>query len=94
MRRDPVSTPPNLPAPAACIVGRVVRVPAGKARYRRSRLTVHVTRVLEDISLWYGGEWVWIEGVELDDQGGQLRRVQALVHVDTLAPPRPGEGGA
>ncbi|MEV4619698.1 hypothetical protein AB0J74_13435 [Asanoa sp. NPDC049573] len=84
MRPDPVTTPPRLPRPAAELVGRVFYIPPDLVQYERAGFVVRLTEVREDISLWYGGSWVWIEGVQLDVQGDALGRVQALVHVDAL----------
>ncbi|GIF75302.1 hypothetical protein [Asanoa siamensis] len=85
MRRDPVSTPARLPAPAADLVGCAVHVPASMARYHGGPFWLRVTCVREDISLWYGGDWVWLEGIVLVDQGAALGRVQVLVHVGVFA---------
>lgn len=76
-----ISTPPRLPVAADQLVGHVLRVPAGSCRYRDGALVLFVRRVRLDISQWYGGQWVWLEGDELADPGYRLRWTQALVHV-------------
>jgi hypothetical protein len=50
-------------------------------RYRRAPLRFQVSRVCEDISGWYGGEWVWLEGRELDATGCPISWQQVLVAV-------------
>jgi hypothetical protein len=64
------------------LVGAVLHVPAGLVRYRATGLVLRVDRVRVDISQWYGGAWVWLEGVELDHLGLPVARTPALVHVD------------
>ncbi|BCY05408.1 hypothetical protein [Actinoplanes sp. L3-i22] len=75
-----ISTPPHLPVPADQLVGRVLEIPDGKCRYRDGVLVLRVQRVRLDISQWYGGLWIWVEGDELIG-GYRLRWTQALVHV-------------
>jgi hypothetical protein len=47
----------------------VLTLAVPELRYRRAPLRFQVSRVREDISGWYGGEWVWLEGRELDTTG-------------------------
>ncbi|GIF68766.1 hypothetical protein Ais01nite_68010 [Asanoa ishikariensis] len=93
MRRDPLTTPPRLPRPAADLVGRTYYIPPDLVQYERAGFVVRLTEVREDISLWYGGVWVWIEGVQLDAQGDALAWVQALIHVDALGETTRLDGG-
>jgi hypothetical protein len=37
-----------------------------------------------DVSGWYGGEWVWLEGHELDSAGYPISWVQVLVAVTAI----------
>ncbi|MBW6437670.1 hypothetical protein KZ829_28440 [Actinoplanes hulinensis] len=76
-----ISMPPLLSVPADQMVGRVLHVPAGSCRYRSDGLVLLVRHVRLDISWWYGGFWVWVEGDELAEDGYRLRWTQALVHV-------------
>jgi hypothetical protein len=76
-----IVAPPRLPVPVDQLLGRVLRIPAGGCRYRGGALTLLVRRVRLDISQWYGGAWVWLEGDELAATGFSLGRVQALVRV-------------
>ena len=90
-----IAVPPRLPVPADQLVGHVLRIPAGRCRYRDSALTLLVRCVRVDISQWYGGRWAWLEGDELADAGYSVGRTQALVHVSvcTLDPPAAGHLG-
>jgi hypothetical protein len=83
-----VSTPPRLPAPVDHLVGYLLRIPADACRYRQEGLLLLVRRVRLDISSWYGGQWVWLEGDELAVTGQRLRWAQALVHVTACVPDR------
>lgn len=76
-----ISMPPDLPVPADHLVGRIVHVPAGSCHYRDGALVLLVRCVRLDISQWYGGQWVWLEGDELSSSGFRLGWRQALVHV-------------
>jgi hypothetical protein len=87
-----IAVPPRLPMPADQLVGHVLRIPANRCRYRDTALALLVRRIRFDISQWYGGRWVWLEGEELADTGYSLGRMQALVHVSacTVDPPAAG----
>jgi hypothetical protein len=76
-------------------VGVVLLLGAGQWRYTNEPrpLMLLVNRVRLDISGWYAGDWVWIEGAELDRSGTAVRRAQALVHVDAI-PDSAAESGA
>jgi hypothetical protein len=80
-----VSEPPRLPVPAEQLIGRVLDLAPAQMRYRSEPLRLRVRFVREDISLWYGGEFVWLEGEELDADGEPIGRLQALIAVDALA---------
>jgi hypothetical protein len=62
-------------------VGQVLTLAVPELRYRRAPLRFQVSRVREDISGWYGGEWVWLEGRELDTTGYPISWQQILVAV-------------
>ena len=62
-------------------VGQVLTLAVRELRYRRAPLRFRVSRVREDISGWYGGEWVGLEGRELDTAGHPICRQQILVAV-------------
>jgi len=38
-----------------------------------------------DISLFYDGNWVWVDGDEVDDAGQSIGHTQALLHVSVFA---------
>jgi hypothetical protein len=85
-----IAVAPRLPIPPEHLVGHLVRIPADRCRYRDSHLALLVRRVRLDISHWYGGAWVWLEGDEIAETGYSLGWTQALVHVSacvTDAPP-------
>ena len=44
-----------------------------------------MTRVRWDLSHYYDGEWVWVEGESLGADGMPLGRIQALVRTATIA---------
>jgi len=86
---------PRLPVPAGQLVGHLVRIPAGRCQYRDSGLALLVRRVRRvrlDISQWYGGAWVWLEGDEIADTGHSLGWTQALVHVSACVTEAPAAG--
>ncbi|MEU8607131.1 hypothetical protein AB0C29_03900 [Actinoplanes sp. NPDC048791] len=87
---SPFAIAPRLPVPTGQLVGHLLRIPADRCRYRESGLVLLVRRVRLDISQWYGGAWVWLEGDEIAGTGYSLGWTQALVHVSacvTDAPP-------
>jgi hypothetical protein len=75
--------------PPERLVGRVLRIPPDMCRYRSRALLLRVTRVRVDISQWYGGDWVWLDGDEIDLHGVALATVSELVHVSACAPRPP-----
>jgi hypothetical protein len=83
---------PRLPVPAEQLVGHLMLIPAGQCRYRDSGLALLVGRVRLDISQWYGGAWVWLEGDEVADSGCSLGWTQALVHVSACVTDAPAAG--
>jgi hypothetical protein len=86
VRREAVfAQPPRLPVPADSVVGRVLAVPAGKCRYRDDAFSLRVSKIRDDVSLWYGGDWVWLEGEDLGEQDCRRRFAPVLVHVSVLA---------
>jgi len=62
-------------------VGQVLTLDASEVRYRRAPLRLQVSRVRGDISGWYSGDWVWLEGRELDATGYPISWQQVLVAV-------------
>jgi hypothetical protein len=71
-------------------VGQILRLRPGDWKYDNRPLRLYVQRVRTEISMCYDGDWVWVEGYELDDSGATVTRIQALVRVAALdAPPQP-----
>ncbi len=74
-----------IPAPVtprvAISPGDVVHLRERDYQYSDAPLRLRVIRVRLDLSTWYDGQWVWLEGVEIraDDQAGPLRQVLARV---------------
>jgi hypothetical protein len=81
MSTGSVTGAPRLPVNPDQLVGRVLHIPADHCRYREMGFALLVRCVRLDISQWYGGAWVWLEGDELTDAGYSLGWTQALVHV-------------
>lgn len=81
-----VTAVPRLPVEPDRLVGATVRLAAEQCRYRADALNLRVRRVRLDISGWYGGDWVWLEGDELGEHGQPVGPVQALVTVAALTP--------
>jgi hypothetical protein len=93
MRRPPVyDRPPDYPPEAPLRLpklGAVLRLGDGEWRYRSGRpaeLVIEVTVVREEISWWYGGQWVWVYGWRLDEHGGRVgdQPVPVLVRIDAI----------
>ncbi|MEV6692642.1 hypothetical protein AB0M35_14335 [Micromonospora sp. NPDC051196] len=61
--------------------GDVVRLAEADHRYATGALRLRIVRVRLDVSQWYDGEWVWLEGIEIgpDHQPGAFRPVLARV---------------
>lgn len=74
------------------VPGDVVRLAATDHRYADGPLRLRIVGVRWDVSEWYDGQWVWLEGVEIgpDDQDGSFR--QALVRVAALRPEEERQG--
>ncbi|MEE3922086.1 hypothetical protein V2I01_38780 [Micromonospora sp. BRA006-A] len=59
----------------------MVRLAESDYRYAAGLLRLRIVRVRIDLSEWYDGQWVWLEGVEIgpDGQDGPLRPVLARI---------------
>lgn len=77
---DPCRRPPR----RVPTVGQVLSLAEKEVRYRKSPLRLRVARVRTDISGWYSGEWVWLEGHELDAGGYPIGWQQLLVAVGAI----------
>ncbi|MEU4551854.1 hypothetical protein [Micromonospora violae] len=63
------------------VPGNVVRFAESDYQYPAGPLRLRIVRVRLDLSEWYDGQWVWLEGVEIgpDDQDGAFRQVLARI---------------
>ncbi|RAO01577.1 hypothetical protein GAR05_01748 [Micromonospora saelicesensis] len=63
------------------VPGDVVRLAESDYRYAAGPLRLRIVRVGLDLSEWYDGQWVWLEGVEIgpDGQDGAFRQVLGRV---------------
>jgi hypothetical protein len=80
-----VSTPPYLPASVDDLEGRLLHLQPSQWRYGHRPLTLRVTRIRVDISLWYDAQWCWVEGEEIAADGDVVRHIPVLVDVNALA---------
>jgi hypothetical protein len=77
------SQPPN----AVPTIGTVIDVGPEEVRYRGRPLKMRIDDYLPEISQWYDGEWVWVQGYELDEADVPISWVQALVRTSLFAKP-------
>ena len=84
-RDSPLSSTPRLPVPPEDLAGRVIRVLPHQSWFRSKSWRLHVEAVRVDISLFYDGNWVWVDGDEVDDAGQPIGHTQALLHVSVFA---------
>ena len=72
-------------------VGQVLKLEPGDWRYHDGtrHLTIRVAGVRAELSRWYGGEWCWIEGHEVERPWEEPpgHRMQVLMRVAAI----PGE---
>jgi len=61
--------------------GDILRLRAEDRLYTHEPVTLRVTRVRHELMACYDGEWVWIHGYAVDDDGrdGTVTRVLARV---------------
>lgn len=64
--------------------GDVVRLSAEDRLYEREPVTLRVTRVRHDLLACYGGEWIWLHGYAVDDDGREGGWVRLLARVSAL----------
>jgi hypothetical protein len=72
------SQPPN----AVPKIGMIIEVGPDDVRYRDRPLKMRIDEFLPEISQWYDGEWVWVNGYELNDADVPIAWVQALVRTN------------
>lgn len=64
--------------------GDIVSLAAQDRRYADEAIVLRVTRVRDDLSRYYDGRWLWLEGVPVLPDGGQGPPVQVLARVAAL----------
>ena len=64
--------------------GDVLVLREGDYKYGHGELALRVARVRLDISLWYDGEWVWIEGTPITWDGSPAGTRSVLARVAAL----------
>lgn len=67
--------------------GDVVHLREQDYEHGCGHLRLRVIQVRLDLSLWYDGQWVWLEGIEIDPAGRAGRFRQELVRVAALHGP-------
>jgi hypothetical protein len=65
--------------------GDVVRLAEADYKYGRGDLTLRISRVRLEISRWYDGHWVWLEGTPIRWDGGEDDTRSLLARVSALA---------
>jgi hypothetical protein len=65
--------------------GTVLHLGPGEWRYGAYPLVLRVLRVRPDLSRWFDGDWLWVEGAELDRSGRPVRRLAVLVSMEAIA---------
>ena len=67
------------------VVGSVLELASGQWRYdgQDQAVRIQVQRVRTELSRWYSGEWVWVEG-PVSVAGGPVGWRQILVRVDAI----------
>ncbi|MFC0030071.1 hypothetical protein ACFFMM_11110 [Micromonospora chaiyaphumensis] len=66
--------------------GEVVQLAESDYRYADGPLRLRIVRVRPDLSEWYDGEWVWLEGVEIGPDGQDEAFRPVLARVAALRP--------
>lgn len=63
--------------------GDLVRLGEDDYKYGVGPLALRVSRVRDDLSHYYNGEWIWLEGIEIRSRGDGPAR-QVLVRASAL----------
>jgi hypothetical protein len=61
--------------------GQVLEMPAGSRKWMPESVPLPVTAIRPEISGLWDGEWVWVEGNQLDGADVEVRWTQELVLV-------------
>jgi hypothetical protein len=65
--------------------GDVLTLAGEDYKYGEGSLMLRVSRVRYDLSRYYDGEWVWLEGVQICRDGSDGPARQALVRTTALS---------
>ncbi|WP_422733376.1 hypothetical protein ACN26Y_21430 [Micromonospora sp. WMMD558] len=68
------------------VPGDVVQLAESDYRYADGPLRLRIVRVRPDLSEWYHGEWVWLEGVAIGPDGQDAAFRPVLARVAALRP--------
>lgn len=82
----PIRRPSQDPA-GSVKPGEVVALKDEDYKYGIGPLNLRILRVRDDLSAYYDGEWIWLEGVELNPDGSAGPFRQALVRASVLTTP-------
>jgi hypothetical protein len=66
--------------------GDVVQLAESDYRYADGPLRLRIVRVRPDLSEWYDGEWVWLEGIDISPDGQDAAFRPVLARVAALRP--------
>ncbi|MFR9777720.1 hypothetical protein ACL02O_16900 [Micromonospora sp. MS34] len=70
----------------AVVPGDVVHLREQDYQHGYGPLRLRIVCVRLDLSLWYDGHWVWLEGIDINPDGRAGRFRQVLTRVAALPP--------
>lgn len=77
----PAAVPPRCRIPER---GEELRLREGDCRYYDDALVLRVERARPELSTYYDGAWLWLDGWRLDANGLPERHVQVLVSCEAI----------
>lgn len=81
-------TPTPITPVVAVAPGDVVHLREPDYQHGSGTLRLRIVCVRLDLSLWYDGQWVWLEGIEMPTTGGTGCFRQVLARVGALPQPQ------
>lgn len=81
-------TPTPITPEVAVAPGDVVHLREQDYQHGSGPLRLRIVCVRLDLSLWYDGQWVWLEGIEMSSHGRSGRFRQVLARVAALPQPQ------
>ncbi|WLS43274.1 hypothetical protein Q3V37_17810 [Micromonospora profundi] len=81
-------TPTPITPVVAVAPGDVVHLREQDYQHGSGPLPLRIIGVRLDLSLWYDGQWVWLEGIEMPSPGRAARFRQVLARVGALPQPQ------